>query len=225
MVKKIAVEVFKDNNYPELDSDDIAHALATINVIKPFVEIINRNRKLQLGPSQGALELDVSKQVRVALQSDAGVFYTGRHIVNADGDQDDDSRTTGIYLGRSDLCVVSTHSSNVVRTSRHELGHYLHQRGRVLGRSVDAETDHCPKPDCAMHETIISEKRRVIPGMGRRAAEALGLQTKQYEYVVNSLEYCADCEDSMGKSAYVIALLKQNYLPLAETLIRNFTQE
>lgn len=208
MPKKFEIEVFKDICFPELDSDEIAHALATVGVIKPFVEIINRNRKLQLGESQGTTELDTTKRVRVALDSDAGVLYTGRHILK-DHDNDKDSMNTGIYLGNSRLCVVSTDSPSTVRTARHEMGHAIYGMG-IEGSNMDKTTGHCYAEECVMYEKIVSEKRPIQSSPIRRAAEALGLRASQYEYIVKSMDFCPNCNDALGKSAYVRSLLKEN---------------
>lgn len=211
MTKKVTVEVFKDAHYPELDSDDVAHALATVDVIKPFVEVINRNRKLKLGDSQPKDILDTKKRLRVVRDTDAIMFFTGRHIL-AESEDKEDSHTTGIYMHDSRVGVVSTLTQSVTRTSRHELGHYLYTCGGVVSETAD-ELDHCSDENCLMHAYGLTHTRRIIPSkMGRRAAEALGFRMPQFEEVANTTDYCGNCETSLGKSAYILTVAKENLM-------------
>lgn len=206
MPKKFEIEVFRDICFPELDSDEVAHALATVEIIKPYVEIINRNRKLRLNESHGDTNLDTAKRIRVALDTDEGMLYTGRHILYGDDSQ---LVATGIHLGSSKLCVVSSDSLSVVRTARHEMGHALYGIG-IVGSTMDAVTTHCCTKQCVMYAEPVVERRAIQKSTVRRAAESLGLKVRQYEYVVDSIDFCSECNQALGKSAYVQALRKEN---------------
>ena len=209
MPKKFEIEVFKDAAFPWLDSDEIAHALATIEVIKPYVEIINRNRKLKLGEAHGTTELDKTKHIRVPLDSDVGVFYTGRHIIR-DLHSNDKERTTGVYLNSSKLCVVSTDSKSPPRTARHEAGHAIFSKLGIVSSTAEISSEHCGVEECVMYKYIASEKRRVPSTPMCRIAESMGLRASQFQYVVTSMDFCPECSEALHKSAYTKAQLKDN---------------
>lgn len=211
MPKKFEIEIFKDAVSPELDSDEIAHALATIEVIKPYVEIINRNRKLKLGESQGVTQLDMAKRIRVPLDSDTGVFYTGRHIIGSLDNKDKDG-TTGVYFGNSKLCVVSTDSPSVARTVRHEVGHAIYAGLGILSPTAEKTTEHCNAESCVMYKYIQSEDRPIPSTPMRRIAESMGLRASRFERIVTSMDFCPDCNEALFKSVYVKALIKEDKL-------------
>lgn len=208
MPKKFEIEVFKDAVFPELDSDEIAHALATIEVIKPYVEIINRNRKLKLGEAHGATELDRSKRIRVPLDSDIGVLYTGRHI-SGDPEDKEGTRITGVYIGNSKLCVVSTDSSSVATTARHELGHSMYGLG-IEAPTMDEVTGHCSAKGCIMQAFVEYERKPIRSTPMRRMAESMGLRAARFENIIKSVDFCSGCSDALRNSANVRALMKEN---------------
>ena len=208
MPKKFEVEIFKDVVSPELDCDDVAHALATVESMKPYVEIINRNRYLRLSESQGMIILDRSKRIRVPLDSDVGVLYTTRHI-SPDPDDAIGVKTLGVYLNDSKLCIVSSDSLSTPSTARHEVGHALYGVG-IVAQTMDIATGHCSARGCVMQDHIEYGKQRIESTPMRRIAESMGLIATQFELAVKSVDFCVFCSDALGEAARVNALIKED---------------
>lgn len=210
MPKKFSIEIFKDVVSPELDSDIVAHALATVESIKPYVEIINRNRYLRLSESHGEIVLDRSKRIRVPLDSHAAVLYTSRHI-SCDPEDDIGVKTMGVYLDDSKLCIVSSDSKSTPSTARHEVGHALYGVG-LVGRTMDKTTEHCNSSGCVMQDRIEYEKRRIETSPMRRIAESMGLKAVQFESAIKSVDFCSSCSDALATAARFRLLIKEDEL-------------
>lgn len=211
MVKKIEIEVFGDADYPAIDSDDIAHAIATVEVLKPYVRVINRGRSLQLPGSHPDGCVDTSRLL-VAHDTMFAVLGTGRHIVDTE-EVDDGGATFGIYLPDQHLGIVSSDSRDILRTSRHEVGHALYTDLGIQSDTAD-DIDHCSNLACVMHgvgyrrpvDTTV--EGIVWPNAAYRTRRIVGSSAYNLTAIVpDQDDFCDYCEDALEMSADVLSSL------------------
>ena len=225
-MKKVTVEVFTDADYTYLDGDEVAHALATVRALSSCVEVMNRGRFIHFPPGYPAGIVEANRRMRLVRETDAQMLLTGREIV-APSDNDG-SRTTGLYVVESRLGIVSAATPSVMRTARHEFGHYLYEQGGIGGGEIDTD-GHCHDRGCAMHARGSShtERRLMVPKEVYCHAKQLasGLQfpydAAVYEtvQVADTVKYCAGCVERLGYNAFVLATEKDN--PTGAAMLRS----
>lgn len=206
------VEVFADADYRAIDSDDIAHAIATVEVLKPYVRVINRGRSLHLPDSHPTGYVD-TRRLLVALDTEFAAFGTGRSFVATEADGD--STTIGMYLPDQHLCIISSDSQSISRTAKHEIGHAFYTYPGIISETAD-DMDHCSNVFCIMHEasydSVDTEVKRIISprvssktrrGMGKSAQEIITINLEQNTF-------CSSCEDALSESVAIYSDIRNN---------------
>lgn len=222
MIKKMEIEIFGDADYRGTDNDDIAHAIATIEVLKPYVRVMNRGRSLHLPDSHPHGKID-TKRLLIAHDTEYAIFNTGRSFLKRSADDNEDTRTVGMYLADQHLCVVSTDSPNMGITAKHEIGHAFYTYPGSISETAD-DMDHCSDIFCIMHEitydAVDMEVQRIIsPNVSSKTRRSMGARAQEFVSVpLVQEDFCMSCEDALDESVSLYSIIRnypdayQNYM-------------
>lgn len=205
MKQSLSVEIFRDVNYPDVDTDVALEGIDLINSVVTNLEIVQDTRRLRLGGE--ATESIRTENIRwPQLDHDLSIVLTRRELLTDSSNEAATKVGSALRFPRTaqGVAIVNVNSFNPAATIAHEAGHLL--GAQYPEHAVD--TYHCEDETCTMHATmtITNDVERVKKRGLSNWLERHGYRPADYRDVQRSPEttFCDSCRNQLSRRAFFL---------------------